>query len=582
VSRRPAKAVSAAIAVALALLGAYLVRPVFHGFVMSFYKNPLVWLPPLLVLVVSGVVVLAGSRTDRAGRAAGRPTDPRDDPTPLRPRRPSPYSIEELRRTGPPPVLIGVAALTVLLFLVGAFLNTPLTARAVYTNTSYEEIPGLPAGGTVRLVPRDVAVQSTSSGFNSPTERLSDFHIVRTPRGLEWTSLRTPDGTVRTFTKKSQGIVSLDALQTERNSRQTDARLEVAPGLQVTDNLRWRILKEHFLVDPVEPTAILDDQGRPLIVAPYLEYRGILVRRPVLGGVFVVNPDGRIEDLSPEQARARPEIARSGRLYPEPLARIVQDAYAYKRGIVNRFFFHEEQTQITDTESNEQPYLIDFGARGAKWVTVAEPYGRAFAANAIFLTDTVTGATQIWRVPRNQSLSGNRRAIQTVRSASIPGVVFAGDDARGPSAGGRFQVVEPRPVFTGGRLVYLLSIVPESANAVSKSVIVDAASNKVVRIFDSDLDPDADRQTVAFLATGKAPADSGVPAGSDAGAPGATASSPSAGGASPAPGGGSPSGARGSPPAGTSAERRIDRLIERQRQVLRDTEALRESLRESR
>ncbi len=575
-SGRSPRAVSSAVAVVLALVGAYLVRPVFHGFVMSFYKNPLVWLPPLLVLVVSAAVVLAGSRTGRARGAAGRATDPRDDPIPLRPRRPSPYSIEELRRTGPPPVLIGVAALTVLLFLVGAFLNTPLTARAVYTNTNYEEIPGLPAGGAVRLVPRDVAVQSTASGFNSPTERLSDFHIVRTPRGLEWTSLRTPEGTVRTFTKKSEGIVSLDALQTERNSRQTDARLEVAPGLQVTDNLRWRILKEHFLVDPVEPTAILDDRGRPLIVAPYLKYRGILIRRPVLGGVFVVNPDGRIEDLSPEEARARPEIARSGRLYPESLARIVQDAYAYKRGIVNRFFFHEEQTQITDTESNEQPYLVDFGARGAKWVTVAEPYGRAFAANAIFLTDAATGATQIWRVPPNQSLSGNRRAIQTVRSASIPGVVFAGDGAQGASGGGRFNVVEPRPVFTGGRLVYLLSIVPESANAVSKSVIVDAASNKVVRIFDSDLDPRADEDTLAFLATGRASGGS-APAGDE----GAAASAP-AEGVSPAPAERSPPGGGGSAPPGTNPERRIDELIERQREVLEDTEALRDSLRESR
>jgi hypothetical protein len=46
------------------------------------------------------------------------------------------------------------------------------------------------------------------------------------------------------------------------------------------------------------------------------------------------------------------------------------------------------------------------------------------AARGIFLTDTVTGKTEIWRVSRNASLSGNRRAVQTVRSVSIPGVVF--------------------------------------------------------------------------------------------------------------------------------------------------------------
>jgi len=558
VRKRPQLAVSAGLAALLLLAGAYLVRPVFHGFVMSFWKHPLVWLPPLLALGAGAVLVVVRSRPRGRG-AAGRSTDPRDDPTPLRRARPSPYSLERLRHAGPPPTLVGLLALTVILFFAGALLDGPLTARSIYTHTAYQATPGLPAGGSVRLVPKDVAVQITSSGFNSPTEHLTDFHIVRTPRGLEWTSLRTPEGVVRTFSKKSQGIVSLDALQTERRATSTDAVLQTAPGLQVTDNLRWRLLKKHFMVDVLDPAAVLDGRGRPLLVAPYIEYRGFLVRRPVLGGVFVVHPNGRIEDLSPEAARARPEIAGSGRLYPESLARTVQDAYAYKRGIVNRFLFHEEQTQITDTETNEQPYLIDFGARGAKWVTVAEPYGRAFAVNAVFLTDAVTGATQVWRVPPNLSLSGNRRAVQTVRSASIPGVVFAGDDAQAGGGGGRFRVVEPRPVFTGGRLVYLLSIIPESANAVSKSVIVDAASNKVVKVFNSDLDPNADRATLAFLATGR-----------DA----------SAGAGKAGPGGASSPAARASSGSVASPESRLDRLIERQRQVLRDAESLREALRQ--
>ena len=72
----------------------------------------------------------------------------------------------------------------------------------------------------------------------------------------------------------------------------------------------------------------------------------------------------------------------------------MHDAYAYKNGVWNKLFIHEEQTQISDTDVNPQPYLIDFGERGAKWVTVAEPYGRAFAVNAIFLTDAVTGRTE--------------------------------------------------------------------------------------------------------------------------------------------------------------------------------------------
>jgi hypothetical protein len=280
--------------------------------------------------------------------------------------------------------------------------------------------------------------------------------------------------------------------------------------------------------------------------------------------VFVVHPDGEIEDLSPDDALKRPEITATRRLFPDTLARRIQDAYAYKRGIWNRFFVHEEQTQISDTESNRQPYLIDFGDRGAKWVTVAEPYGQAFAANAIFLTDTVTGKTEIWRVSRNASLSGNRRAVQTVRSVSIPGVVFAGEGARG--TGGRFKVVEPRPVFVRGRLLYLVSVIPENGNSVSKSVIVDAARNKVVAIFDNDTDPTADQATLHYLATGELDRSA---------LPGATDEQTNAPTRNRQPSSKTPK------KAPSDVQKRLDRLIQQQRDTLRETEKLREEIERS-
>jgi hypothetical protein len=443
-------------------------------------------------------------------------------------------------------------------------LKGPLTNRAIYTHTNYASIGGLPEGGLVRLMPQEVAVQIASSGFNSPTEKLTDFRSVSTPEGLAWTAFRTPDGAFRIFSKKTQGIVTLNAESTERRVKASDAELEIAPGQLLTDNLRWRLLKRHYLIDLANPVGALDRQGKPIIIVPYLSYKGWLIRRPVLGGVFVVHPDGEIEDLSPDEARMRPEIVSTGRLFPDTLARRIQDAYAYKRGIWNRFVLHEEQTQISDTESNQQPYLIDFGERGTKWVTVAEPYGHAFAANAIFLTDTVTGETEIWRVPRNASLSGNRRAVQTVRSVSIPGVVFAGENAR--ETGGRFKVVEPRPVFVRGRLLYLLSIIPENANSVSKGVVVDAERNKVVAIFDNDTDPSADQKTLRYLATGNL----------DQAAVPQQGSGEKTGTEQPATRPGRNQQRRSNRPS--DVQRRLERLIRQQRDTLRETEALRREI----
>ncbi|MGZ5322677.1 MAG: hypothetical protein ACXWZ3_01170 [Solirubrobacterales bacterium] len=518
------------VAIALGLLVAYLLRPWFHGLVMFFFKHPLVWLP--MVGVAVAAVYIARRAISQQGSAT--------------------------RGRGIVAGVLLVGSLFALIFF--SALESALVNRSIYENTTYAEIPGLPAGGTVRIVPREVAVEIASSGFNSPTEALTDFRSVKTPQGnLAWSALRTPDGIVRTFTKKIQGLVTLDAFSTERRVTATDAEFQTAPGLQITDNLRWRLLKEHYLIDLTNPVAILDAEGEPAIIVPYIEYEGLLVRRPVLGGVFEVHPDGEIEDLSPEEAAERPEIRDSGRLFPEELARQRQDAYAYKQGIWNRFFIHEEQTQITDTELNQQPYLIDFEGR-SKWVTVAEPYGRAFAANAIFLTDTVSGETEIWRVPEDQSLSGNRRAIETVKSVSIPGIVFSDEEIQ-TEGGGRFDVVEPRPVFIDGRLVFLVSIIPETANSVTKSVIVDAARNKVIAIFNHDTDPNADQDLLTYLETGDLP--------------GSASPTPVAPTDPAAP---SPQPAAPAPKGDAQLQQRLERLIERQRKLLEDTESLLESI----
>ena len=69
-------------------------------------------------------------------------------------------------------------------FIVAASLQGPLVGRAIVNATTYEAIDGLPDGGQVRLVPREVAEQNAASAFNSPTETLTDFRITNTADGL--------------------------------------------------------------------------------------------------------------------------------------------------------------------------------------------------------------------------------------------------------------------------------------------------------------------------------------------------------------------------------------------------------------
>jgi hypothetical protein len=207
----------------------------------------------------------------------------------------------------------------VLFILAGSF-HGALVGRAIVNATTYESIEGLPAGGDVRLVPREVAVQNATSAFNSPTETLTDFRIVNTDEGLRWTALRTPQGAFRTFTRKSQGFVELDAEQTARTLRQVDAEFSVAPGLRVTDSLRWRLLKRRFLIRLEEPVAVETAQG-PRIIVPYLEFKGILVRRPVTAACSSSRRTARSRTSNPRKRRGVPSWRARAGCFPTPQAR---------------------------------------------------------------------------------------------------------------------------------------------------------------------------------------------------------------------------------------------------------------------
>lgn len=546
------------IAIAIIVLAVlYWLRPLWHGILFGYYAEPVVWLLPFLIFLVGAIVsVRRYRRSPRAEVVDGPPSTLLGT---LAQSRDLSKPAQDLLSSGGPAV--AAAAVAFFVFVTMGILNGPLVAKQLYSHTTYTPIAGLPESGAVRIVPKEVAERVAASGFNSPTEHLTDFHLVRRDGSLAWTAMRTPDGAYRALTQRSAGILELNASSTSRKTVLTDAQFDTAPGMYVTDNLRWRLLKKHYFVQLDDAIAITDVGGKPLIAVPYVTYKGWFIRRPVYGGVFIVHPNGRIEDLSPAEAGQRRELVAAGRGFPETLALQEQEAYAYKNGIFNKWFSHDDQIEISHTENNPQPYLLDFAKQGLQYVSAAEPYGRAFAVNAIFLTNAVTGNTTIWRPKRNAELTGNRRVLETVRSLSIPGIVFAETSTNAPSDRGGFRVIEPRPIVVNDRLVFMTSIVPDNANNVSKTVFIDAATNRVTALFNNDSDDQADEKIAAYLMSGSASDAANVASGSTGatGASGGGATSPAA-------------------KDDRSVRQRVDELLRQQRELVKELEQLRDEL----
>jgi len=499
-------AVTAALVTAVAVT-AYLVRPlsIIHGPTWLIVKYPLLWLTVALAAALAAwVAKAAGWYTRRIGLAAW------------------------------------TAGTAIAVLIPMAWLTPKLSAEATYEHYRYIQIAKLPSGGEVRLLPREVAAQEATIGFNLSGHTLGDAHLILDAQDhrLTWSFEQAPNGFRNVFFRNAEGIALLDAQETSRTYHEIDRRFRVAPGMQVSDNTHWRIYKHDYFSVPAAAVAVVTPSGAPEFVEPVLSYRGLLVKYPVVSTVYVFHPDGTSERLSVDEAMKRPDVGGSGILVPASLAREIQDAYAYKHGIWNASIGHNDQTQIVDStdSDNHQPYLMAFSrlADGSPlpagqhehlyWVSSAEPRGHAFATKAILLTDADTGVTYVKSIPRDESLTGANQAVQDAKSLAIPGIVFAASYETGVTGGGRYVVVEPRPVFVKGKLQYLMSIIPTSHNNVTKSVIVDAASNKVVALFNHDSDPDADTKLLRYLRTGvldqsaaAAPTDVGQPTSSASG-----------------------------------------------------------------
>jgi hypothetical protein len=460
-------AVAAVVGVAVVALAAF---PVVHGVLILLYVYPLVtWLP----LIAVYAVVLAATAI---GAASGH----------------APVAGARAALSWRMPVLAAawLAAMVVLPSLQG---------RALYEATTYRDGAVLPRTTQPRLLPKDAA-----KGYANAAG-LRDAHLVLDPVS-DSLSYSAEHKTGSSPTGASDGIAlqpldEIDGTLERRPSGFRTAVSAVGPG-----SLSWRAYRRHPFTRVLERVIVPLEGGRAVAVAPYIGFKGFPVRHPFWQGVYVLHQDGRLEDLSPRAAIARPELARSGHLFPETLARDIAEAYGYRAGAfarpAGRTVVSDPSADSSGGAGNPQPYLTNLGDGLIDWVTVAHPASDDDVVTAVFLTDAVTGTTRVWHAPRGRVVLSNRGAIALARGLHLQwdtGSVL--DDEQVEIR----RAVEPRPVFARGRLYYLVSILPENglhtAHRVDRTVLVDAVARRVVRVFDH-ADPEADDALRDFFAAG--------------------------------------------------------------------------------
>jgi len=409
--------------VILAIL--YYFRPWFHGLVIGFYTHPLMVF--FLIFLIIGAIF---------------------------------YTQKNLTFGS---FFIFLAAIS----LLTLFFHDVILERYIVTENEYNIIEELPDSTELRILPKAVAHRYLEDSLQKSREKIGGLDIVNIDGKPVWTAPRIPDGFILYLTQKVNGLMIADITKSDRSTKIETQTLEVGEGIGIFDNIYWQLFKKRYFIN-IDEIYYIIHEGRIKTIAPIIAYRfKFPVMIPYFEGVFVVDPDGTIQFYTPEETRLA-KLFENNWVYPESLARLYVDAYKYHLGIINTWFLHEDQIEISDVygQQNRQPFLMPT-VDGLKWIIATEPWGESYGVFKIFLVDALTGKIELIEMDEEETLTGPVRVISYVKK-KFPIIDWA-----------TASVIEPRPYVIDGKLYWELSITPWDFAGISYTVFVNSANNKV-------------------------------------------------------------------------------------------------------
>jgi hypothetical protein len=357
---------------------------------------------------------------------------------------------------------------------------------AIYEEIATEEIAELPTtdGNYIRTAPMKTSDRSAKDSCQftqySP-ETPPDISMIGDIPYFGY--ILSPDGAFNYYTEKSVGMVFVDMTTIYKKVIVEQVSLKYAPGQAVKDDIYWQIFSRDYWVNCERTKAIVYNNSgikEYYLAIPYISYETrftfpIWYTVPVWGGVFLVDPEGNIENLSPEQARNHPAL-KGQSLFPEKLVLEYVDSQKYWKAnnswweaVKNVWFSHDREIVVTDVsgQGNQQPYLLNT-VDGFKWVVCTEPWGGSHGIYRIFLFDA-----------RDENI---KVQIKKYSTGNELGPVRACDYVRKSNSmtdWSTFSAIEPIPVTPNKRVLWEVRVVPEDGSGISYIAFVDPIDGKV-------------------------------------------------------------------------------------------------------
>ncbi len=423
----------------------YLTRPLSHELFMLLYRFPPLW-ESLIPAAAVALAIWLNSKGDPSG-----------------------FDFETAMWAG----MLTYAVCFVITAPLGIMYPQDYLAHTLQIS-QISDLPNVDPS-TVRILPLSVAHRYAEDALQYQRYKLGEGDIAFINGTPSWVFGLVPDGLINTFILQDKGAIYVDMSSSSKNTQIIEETMKIGEGMAVTDWYLWTLYKNRYWVDYGDPYFVPAPNGGLYIAVPVISYEyrwrfPTLFTVPKWDGVALIHSDGKVEFLTPEEARRHPAL-QGQKLFPEGLARYYVESFRYVHGIINKLFYHRDELEIADVpgQGNQQPFLVAT-ERGLKWFVACEPYGKAYGIYRIYLIDARTGEIEYFEPAKDEVLIGPAKAGDYVRREN-PMIDW-----------NVMEPVEPIPVVVEGHLYWEIRVVPKDSSGVAYTAMVNAKTSEVLEL----------------------------------------------------------------------------------------------------
>jgi hypothetical protein len=371
-------------------------------------------------------------------------------------------------------IIVGIL-LVIGVFLVPLYTNVGMSQQVQEESVEIDELPHTSVENA-RIMPQRVGENLATNSLNTPQYKISNGDITFIDGTPHWSWSLTPNRLVNVYTKNQIGGVFVNQSTTKKDIiKVDDADFEVGNGMRLTDNIYWKLSRNDYW-NSYQDSFIFMEDGTSYLAVPYVEHNvefrfPFFYTVPEFGGVKLVRQEGTVEDLSPQEA-TESEILGGQNFYPYDLARFKVKSMAFKNGIINALFTHEDQLELAEVpgQGNDQPFTVPT-EEGIEYFVATEPFGESNGVYQMWVLDARTGEPRYKHYGSgSDTLRGARKSIESIMGS--------------PEIAPLNEVVgvEPTPLVRDGDLYWMVRVVPQSSSTITYVSFFNAETEEITHV----------------------------------------------------------------------------------------------------